>query len=86
MHFGGVKRPMSDKLTEDKFLDAINTIYAGFNLMHLKTTEISYDERLDSNVSVICKPFMHFKPCFTSPILRFIDTFAFSFPEFLPAF
>ena len=49
---------MPDKLTEDKFLDAINTIYAGFNLMHLKTTEISYDERLDSNVSVICKPFM----------------------------
>lgn len=49
---------MSDKLTEDKFLDAINTIYAGFNFMHLKTTEISYDERFDTEACNICKPFM----------------------------
>lgn len=50
---------MSDnKLTEDKFLELINKAYAGFNYMHLKTTEISYDERFDSAVCTICKPFM----------------------------
>lgn len=50
---------MSDnKLTEDKFLELINKAYAGFNFMHLKTTEVSYDERFDSAVCTICKPFM----------------------------
>ena len=50
---------MSDnKLTEDKFLELVNKAYAGFNFMHLKTTEISYDERFDSAVCTICKPFM----------------------------
>ena len=50
---------MSDnKLTEDKFLELINKAYAGFNFMHLKTTEVSYDERFDSAACTICKPFM----------------------------
>lgn len=50
---------MSDnKLTEDKFLELINKAYFGFNFMHLKTTEVSYDERFDSAASIICKPFM----------------------------
>ena len=50
---------MSDnKLTEDKFLELINKAYAGFNFMHLKTTEVTYDERFDSTASIICKPFM----------------------------
>ena len=49
---------MSKKLTEDKFLELINKAYAGFNFMHLKTTEVSYDERFDSAVCTICKPFM----------------------------
>jgi hypothetical protein len=50
---------MSDnKLTEDKFLELINKAYAGFNFMHLKTTEVSYDERFDSAVCTSCKPFM----------------------------
>ena len=50
---------MSDnKLTEDKFLELINKAYVGFNFMHLKTTEVTYDERFDSAASIICKPFM----------------------------
>lgn len=50
---------MSDnKLTEDKFLELINTAYAGFNSIHLKTTEVSYDERFDAEACGICKPFM----------------------------
>lgn len=48
----------NSKLTEDKFLELINKAYAGFNYMHLKTTEISYDERFDSGACIICKPFM----------------------------
>lgn len=48
----------NSKLTEDKFLKLINKAYAGFNYMHLKTTEISYDERFDSGACIICKPFM----------------------------
>lgn len=49
---------MLEKLTEDKFLELINKAYAGFNFMHLKTTEVSYDERFDSAICTICKPFM----------------------------
>lgn len=50
---------MSDnKLTEDKFLELINKAYVGFNFMHLKTTEVSYDERFDSAACIIYKPFM----------------------------
>lgn len=49
---------MLEKLTEDKFLELINKAYAGFNFMHLKTTEVSYDERFDSARYTICKPFM----------------------------
>ena len=50
---------MSDnKLTEDEFLELINKAYSGFNFMHLKTTEVSYDERFDQAVCTLCKPFM----------------------------
>lgn len=49
---------MSEKLTEDKFLELVNKAYVGFNFMYLKTTEVCYDKRFDSAVCTFCKPFM----------------------------
>lgn len=48
----------NNKLTEDKFFECIDTVYKCFNFMHLRTTEISYDERFDSAIYTNCKPFM----------------------------
>lgn len=48
----------NNKITEDEFLKFIDIAYVGFNYIHLKTTEVSYDERFDTAACTICKPFM----------------------------